>query len=87
MAAPPQLAHDGVDYALSVGKDCLLRLKKRPGVLKWTIERVSGHAAAQAVSLAILHSSHVHCERAATAARRCGCRLRDLWTKGMKYES
>ena len=36
------VAHDVVNYGLTVGKDALKYSKSQPGVIKWTVEKVEG---------------------------------------------
>lgn len=36
------MAHDVVNYGLTVGKDALKYSKSQPGVIKWTVEKVEG---------------------------------------------
>ena len=40
--APTHVAHDVVNYGLAVGKDALAYSKSKPGVMKWTVEKVEG---------------------------------------------
>ena len=42
MAPVTTVAHDVVNYGLAVGKDALAYTKSKPGVMKWTVEKVEG---------------------------------------------
>jgi len=40
--APTHVAHDVVNYGLAVGKDALAYSKSKPGMVKWTVEKIEG---------------------------------------------